>query len=108
MAGKSDLINLNWVYLGLITTRDMFQNVFDDYFFGLNSILASSYLSRGCLDKIRLYWAKNGPIINKSKFKTSFESHSLSLASFVCWSKLYYSSFILVIWLFKLNKMKLG
>ena len=77
-------------------------------FFGLNSILASSYLSRGCLGKIGLNWAKTDPITNRGKFKTSFESYSLSLASFVCWSKLYYSSFILVIWLFKLNKMKLG
>ena len=77
-------------------------------FFGLNSTLASSYLSRGRLGKIGLNWAKTGLITNRGKFKTSFESYSLSLASFVCWSKLYYSSFILVIWLFKLNKMKLG
>ena len=27
------MINQNWVYLGLITTRAMFQNVSDDYFF---------------------------------------------------------------------------
>ena len=53
-------------------------------------------------------WAKTCSITNRGKFKTSFESYSLSLASFVCWSKLYHSSFILVIWLFKLNMMKLG
>ena len=56
------LININWVYLDLIITRAMFQNVFDDYFFfGLNSILASLYLSRGCVSKKglnRVKWAQ--------------------------------------------------
>ena len=87
----------------------MFTNYFKQlYFFGLNLILASSYLSRGYLGKIGLNWDKTGPITNRGKFKTSFESYSLSLASLVYWSELYSSSFIVPKRIFKLKIMKMG
>ena len=83
----------------------MFTNYFKQlYFFGLNLILASSYLSMGYLGKIGLNRDKTGPITNRGKFKTNFEGYSLSLASLVYWSELYSSSFIVLKRLFKLNR----
>ena len=60
------------------------------------------------LGKIGLNWALTGSNTNRGKLKNIFKSYSLSLASFVYWSELNSSSFILVKCLIYLNKMKLG
>ena len=49
-----------------------------------------------------------GPITIRVKFENIFEVNSLTLATFVFWSKLNSSSFPLVLGLFGLNRVKLG
>ena len=63
---------------------------------GLNWIIATLYLARSCLGYMGLDLAKIGPISIRTKFRNIFGVYLLSLATFVFWSELNSSSFILV------------